>query len=227
MKTWLTVLCILAAHAVRGVNVYVAVDGNDTWDGKAPNRAGDNGPKATLTGAIEAVRAARRAQPNLPEEVRIEVRGGTYELAEPIQIRPEDSGADANAPFVIRAYQNEKPVLSGGKQITGWKKIDGKPGWWQAEIPDVLEGKWYFRSLFIDGKRKQRARTPNEGFFRIQGESPQDKPVKLKFKPGEIKKEWTQSDVEVIALLAWSDFRMFIRDVDESNHVATLSRNPT
>jgi hypothetical protein len=226
---WMPAFAILFAlcGSAYPLTLFVASDGNDAWDGKAPSRTSDNGPKATLTAAIEAVRAARRAQLNLPAQVSIEMRGGTYELAEPIQLRPEDSGADANSPFVIRAYQKEKPVLSGGRRIGGWKKIDGKPGWWRAEIPDVRDGKWHFRSLFIDGKRKQRARMPNEGFFRIQGDSPQDKPVKLKFKPGNIKEEWARSEAEVVALLAWSDFRMFIRDVDESNHVATLSRNPT
>ncbi|HOK79163.1 MAG TPA: right-handed parallel beta-helix repeat-containing protein, partial [Verrucomicrobiota bacterium] len=102
-----------------------------------------------------------------------------------------------------------------------------KSGLWQAEVPEVREGKWYFRQLFVNGKRKQRARTPNEGYYRIEGESPQDKPVKIKFKPGEIKKEWADDgDVEVVALLAWAELRMQIRSVDESNHVATLSGNP-
>src|SRR5262249_48396808 len=97
---------------------------------------------------------------------------------------------------------------------------------WLAAVPDVREGRWYFRSLFINGERKQRARTPNEGFFRIDGPGPQDKPVQLHFKPGDIKKEWADAgDVEAIALLAWADFRMFIRSVDEANHVATLSTN--
>ena len=54
----------------------------------------------------------------------------------------------------------------------------------------MRDGKWYFRTLFVDGQRKQRARTPNEGFFRIQRPSPQDRPVKLKFQAGDIKKEW-------------------------------------
>ena len=51
--------------------------------------------------------------------------------------------------------------------------------------------------------------------------------MKLKFKPGDIKKEWAgRGDVEIVALLAWSNIRMFIRDVDETNFVATLSGNP-
>ena len=37
--------------------------------------------------------------------------------------------------------------------------------------------------MFVNGERRQRARTPNEGFFRIEGASPQDKPVKFKDLP--------------------------------------------
>src|SRR5205814_7329904 len=119
------------------------------------------------------------------------------------------------------------PVISGGRLITGWNQDSQNPKLWTVQIPDVREGKWYFRQLFIHGNRKTRAKTPNTGYFRIQGASPQDKPVKLKFKPGDIKKEWAaDGEVEVIALLAWADIRMQIKAVDETNHVATLSGDP-
>ena len=118
-------------------------------------------------------------------------------------------------------------MLSGGRKLTGWKKVDGKPGLWQLEIPEVRDGSWYFRSLFVNGERRQRARTPSEGYFRIQGPSPQDSPVKIKFKAGDIKQEWAENgEVELIALLAWADLRMKIRTVDSALNVATLSGNP-
>jgi hypothetical protein len=51
--------------------------------------------------------------------------------------------------------------------------------------------------------------------------------VRLKYQPGDIKPAWAEDgDVEVIALLAWSDFRMQIRSVDDAAHIATLSGNP-
>jgi parallel beta-helix repeat protein len=111
--------------------------------------------------------------------------------------------------------------------ITGWKHDSINPNIWTVDVPGAREGKWRFRELFVNGKRKIRARTPNNGFFRIDGESSQDKPMKLKFHGEDIKKRWTAfAEVEVIALLAWSDIRMQIREVDEANHVATLSGNP-
>jgi hypothetical protein len=208
---------------------YVATNGNDQWSGRreAPARDGRDGPFATLPVALKAARAARHDPAQAKRGVTILLRAGTYELVEPLTLTPEDSGASASQPFTLAAYRREKPVVSGGRRITGWKQSEGQPNLWQAEVPGVRDGQWRFRSLFVGGERKQRARAPNEGFFRIQGASPQDQPVKLKFKPGDIKKEWAEpGDVEVVALLAWADFRMFIRAVDEANSVTTLSNKP-
>ena len=214
----------------RPFTLYVATNGNDQWSGQlaSPASNAQDGPLATLPAALKAARQAREKNSAQGlDGVTIFLRGGQYALSAPVRFTPDDSGASAKAPLVIAAYENEKPVLSGGRSLTGWKRVEGKASLWQTEVPDVRDGSWYFRTLFINGQRKQRARTPSEGFFRIDGASPQDKPVKLKFKPGDIKKEWAEAgDVEVIALLAWADIRMFIRSVDETNHVATLSTDP-
>ena len=205
---------------------HVSPQGNDGWSGRLAdvNRNQSDGPFATLPAALEAARKARRDAHAEDDQLTILLRGGTYELTAPIVLTPEDSGAGDGQPFTIAAYREEKPVLSGGRRITGWRPVAGQSGLWEAEVPFARAAP--FRSLFVNGQRAIRARTPNEGFFRIQGGSPQDKPVKLRFKPGDIQKSWAGSgEVEVIALLAWSDFRMFIRSVDEPANVATLSGN--
>lgn len=217
-----------AVCSAAPATLYVSPDGNDAWTGQVlkPSAAKDDGPKASLSAALEASRALKRDN-KAADGVTILVRGGAYYLSAPITLLPEDSGVDAMRPLTIEAYRGEKPILSGGRPITGWRKVEGKTDLWQAEIPEARDGAWNFRQLFIDGERKQRARTPNDGFFRIEGASPQDKPVKLKFKAGDIKKEWADDgEVEVIALLAWADIRMQIRAVDEEAGVATLSGNP-
>ncbi|PYK58503.1 MAG: hypothetical protein DME21_15570, partial [Verrucomicrobia bacterium] len=138
---------------------------------------------------------------------------------------PEDSGADANHPFTIAAFPNENPVLSGGRRISGWKKVEGKSGLWQTTIPEVRERKWYFRQLFINGRRKQRARTPNDGYFQAVGDYLAENPVSFKYHDGDIKKEWAGAGAEVIALHKWIDLRQFVRAVDETNRIVTLSAN--
>jgi GH141 insertion domain/Right handed beta helix region len=209
----------------RAATFYVAANGNDQWSGVLadPSPDGKDGPFASLPAAFGAARKVHASGPG-QESITISIREGVYPLREAVVLTPADSGPSPDHPFTIEAYPGEKPVLSGGQRLTGWKPVPNKPGLWQTEVPEVRQGSWYFRSLFVNGHRQQRARTPNQGFFRIQGASPQDKPVQLHFAPGDIKKEWAgPGDVEVVALLAWSDFRMYIRQVDEANHVAVLS----
>ena len=213
----LAVLFSFGSFAAEKV-YYVSPDGNDQWSG-AKAQAGDgDGPFATVQKALEASAGQAGTQ--------ILLRDGRYLLSSPIQIQARHSGSPAD-PVVIRAMENAKPVISGGRVITGWKRDAENAAIWRAEIPEARDGKWVFRQLFVNGERKVRARTPNEGFFRIQGASPQDKPVRLKFKEGDIKKEWaSRGDVEVVAMLAWADIRMQIREVDLQNKVATLAGDP-
>lgn len=211
--------CASTSHSsAKDVEVFVAPQGNDASPGS--RRA----PKATLRAAMDAVRLARQSQ---DVAATIYLRGGHYTLSQPVELTPKDSGLSAEHPLRITAWKNEKPVLSGGQRLTGWKKAADKDGLWTLDLPEVRAGQWYFRQLFVKGERAIRARTPNAGFYHIQGESPKDQPIQLKFKPGDIKKEWAESgDVEVVAFLAWGDIHMQIRAVDETKHVATLSGNP-
>lgn len=218
----------LASGWTAALALYVAPQGNDAWSGRLaePNAARTDGPLATLPAALAAARTARAAG-QAADGVTILLRGGTYFLEAPLALTPEDSGAAVDRPLIIAAHPNEQPVLSGGRRLTGWRPVAGRPELWEAEVPETRDGRWVFRQLFVNGQRRQRARMPNEGFFRIQGESPQDKPVRLRFRPGDIRPEWAaDGEVEVIALLAWADLRMQIRAVDTTNHVATLSGDP-
>jgi parallel beta-helix repeat protein len=139
-----------ARQGIPPATLSVATNGNDAWSGTlaAPNAEGTDGPLATLHRARDAARA-------LEGTIRILVRGGTYYLAQPLVLGPDDSGS-AEHPVIYAAYPNEQVVLSGGQPVTGWKQ--GKGGLWVADMPD--KG-WSFRQLFVGGERQTRARTPN------------------------------------------------------------------
>ena len=211
------------------LTLFVAPNGNDLWSGRldAPSPDRRDGPLASLAAALKTVRSLPAKDLQTSDGVSILLRGGVYELDEPVVLIPEDSGANPEKPLVIKNFEGEMPILSGGRRIENWERVEGETALWRVFIPEAKADKWYFHQLFVNGKRMQRARTPNDGFFRIQGKSPQDKPVRLNFRAGDIKKEWADDgDIEVIALLAWANIRMQIRDVDEVNRVATLSGNP-
>ena len=142
---------------------YLATNGNDQWSGRAAaaNAAGSDGPLRSLPAARDAIRRARAVGKLGP--VALRVRGGTYFLDTPLVIEPADSGS-ATAPVVFEAYENEKPVISGGRVISGFRRNGSL---WEATIPEVKAGNWYFRQLFVNGQRRQRARSPNTGYYRI------------------------------------------------------------
>ena len=205
---------------------YVSTEGNDAWSGllAAPNTPRSDGPFASLPRARQAVRALK-AQGVLTQPVTVYLRGGRYDIREPIVFTSEDSGTP-QCPVVYAGYQAEVPVLSGGRPITGWKRAPeaGSPEVWMAPVPGVKEGSWYFHQLFIDGERRQRARTPNVGVFNADGTVTADRPASFKFHANEIDPAWAaQPDAEVVMLLKWAGLRMPIRAVQPDTRTVVLA----
>jgi parallel beta-helix repeat protein len=171
-----------------------------------------DGPIKTLTEARDAMRAQRRSGKTGP--ITITIRAGVYYLPETLVLDQQDSDTIWEAP------QGEHPVISGGRVISGWTKAAGHV--WTANAPGA-----YSTQLFVGGRRGTRARTPNYGFFRVDGASSQNKPFQLRYRGDDIKEEWAdRGDVEVVAYLAWSDVRMPIVKVDKAAHLATLGSDP-
>lgn len=153
-----TVLALLVgspAFATEAV-IHVAPTGNDAAEGSRAK------PVGSLIGARDAVRRLRAAGNAGP--VRVLVADGTYRLAEPLVLTPEDGGS-AEAPVRYEAAPGAKPVFSGGRRITGFRAREN--GLWVADVPEVAAGHWYFEQLWVDGRRAQRATAPNTNWDEI------------------------------------------------------------
>jgi len=158
--------------AGRAATIYVSPAGNDAWSGtlEAPNAEKSDGPLASIAKARDAIRRLKARPEGLAGPVRVLVRGGTYYLSQTIAFGPGDSGT-SEAPISYAAYPGEKPVLCGGRKITGWEPYRGEIQ--SVALPDVRHSAWQFRSLFANGRRQIRARAPNfdrsdpyrKGFF--------------------------------------------------------------
>ena len=150
----------LAVAAPRA-DFYVAENGNDTWSGRLsePNASGTDGPLASLRGVRDVIRKMK-ARSDLTKPVTVLMRGGTYRIRKPVEFLPIDSGSK-KAPITYAAYPGEKPVISGGIPITGWKKGEGRL--WNAKVPLSGKDRWRFREMWVNGKRCIPARTPNFG----------------------------------------------------------------
>lgn len=206
---------------------FVATNGSDAWQGRLPrpDGKGSDGPFATLRRALEAAREFRRVQGRgAVQSVTIAVRGGPYFLDQPIVLRPEDSG------LLVTAYSREAPVLSGGRPIGGWKavSVEGR-NLWAAHVPEVQDGKWYFRELWMNGQRAVRARHPNKGYLRI-AELP-DKTsdwmqghTRFRFREGDFKAWPSVTNAEVVAMTRWVESRLPVAGVDEKERTISFTK---
>jgi hypothetical protein len=146
-----------AERCVKGAIFYVAQDGNDAWSGKldSPNADKTDGPFATIARAVEAIRQLKKDN-TTSEALSIVLRDGIHFLDKPITLTQIDGGSNI-CPITYMAYPGEKPIISGGKKITGtWKTY--KDQIMVCNISEVKEGKWKFNQLFVNGKRQTRAR---------------------------------------------------------------------
>lgn len=152
-------------HAADEILIHVAPDGSDAWSGRLARPAADrsDGPLATLAGARDALRKLKaQAPPDRPRRVRI--AEGIHALAEPVEFGPADSGTAA-APVIYEAAPGAKPVITGGRPVTGWQP--GPDGIWTTTVPEVKAGVWYFEQLWINGRRATRARSPNRFYHHM------------------------------------------------------------
>lgn len=148
-------------------------------------------------------------------------------MQEPLVLTPEDSGSEA-APITYAAYGDERPVLSGGRVVTGWR--EGANGVWTAELPEVRSGLWTFRQLYVDGELRRRARIPNEGFLRVASFPENDPNIhyhtdvqRFGFAPGDLEPSWKNlEDVEVIVYHFWTDSHLPIASIDPRANVVTF-----
>jgi len=202
----------------REISFYISPQGNDAWSGRRPDaRPGSgDGPFATLPAALSA--ASAELTQNRELAVNILLRGGNYELAAPIVLKPEHSGSSATRPVTVAAYRNEKPVLSAGRRITGWQKA-ATGNLWFADLPEVRAGKWYFRQLWVNGGRRQRARHPNTGYFKIAALP--DSTVswekghhRFQFQSDDLQAWPSATQGEVVAMTRWVESRLPITNID-------------
>ena len=189
---------------------YVALDGNDAWSGKlaAPNIAGTDGPFASLTRARKAIRTLKSAG-GAPAACTVMIRGGKYFLHDPLVLTGDDSG-NAQAPTTYQAYPGERPVLSGGRPVTGWKTYRGQI--LMAKVPGAKGGKWKARQLFLNGKRQTRSRWPNldpsdpmyGGWLLMQGPGEKGSITSFQYEQGALPHHWAKPSEGEVEFYMWN-----------------------
>ena len=106
------------------------------------------------------IRAAKAAGDVGPWTVR--VAPGMHAVASTLVFTPEDSEV------TWAGDAGKGSVLSGGVRLGPWRDLDG--GVWAADAPKGPDGRSvWFEQLWIGGRRAERARLPDTGYFHVAG----------------------------------------------------------
>ena len=112
--------------------------------------------------ALAQIRAAKAK--GSAEAWTVRVKPGHYVLKETLVFTPADSGTP-QAP--VTWIGEGEAVLAGGEEMRGWR--DEGAGVWSAPVPSAPDGKpAYFEQLWVNGRRADRARLPNTGYFNVR-----------------------------------------------------------
>ncbi len=207
---------------------YVSPQGNDQWSGTRPaaNWRKSDGPFATVAHALEVSRQWRRAGSGTGgQEPKIRLRGGYYFVSRSLVLTPEDSG------LLLEAFKGENPVISGGRQITGWKQstLGGRPVW-VAKVPEVVLRNWDFHELWVNGRRATRARQPYTGYYKVaevpaEGASEWTKgQQRFKFQAGDLKEWLSATNAEVVIMNRWAESRLPVLSINEQERDISFTK---
>lgn len=113
-----------------------------------------SGDVKSLQAALEKVRALRAAGTIPADRVAdVAVEPGRYAMSEPAVFTPADSRVR------FRAATAGAAVFDGGVRLPAF--TPDADGVWRAKVPNGL----LFEQLYVNGRRAQRARTPNKFYF--------------------------------------------------------------
>ena len=186
---------ILAGIIVLGASVaaqaatttfYVSPSGSDRNPGTKAR------PFRTLDRARDAARKVRRP---LHGDVVVRLLGGTYRLTHPLTLRAADSGGNGYD-IVYAAAPGSRPLISGGRRITGWTLFDRASGIYRARAPRLST-----RQLYVNGRRAVRAQSTINppGFTKTATGYTTTNAAMARWR--------NPTDIEVLANWRWKSFR--------------------
>lgn len=196
--------------AVAGA-IYVAPDGDDANPGTLAQ------PLKTVAKARDLVRTKNSA---MTADITVYLRGGTYPQTSTLTFANADSG---NGGFYVKymAYPGERPLMTGGQPIKGWKVSDATNNIYSASA-----GTTAFRQLYVNGVKAIRARTPNmlannvADFNRLSG---WDKTANNVQVPSSAVATWNNlTKVEMHINIAWGDSTLRIASITNSGTTALV-----
>jgi len=225
--------------------IWVAPGGSDANDGLSRGHA-----LASPHAARDRIRELKKKNGGeLPGPVDVLLVNGLYRLESTFDLTPEDSGAP-DRPIRYKSTRPEpgpktgiaahSPVLSGGEAVGPWRPeyVDagsGKVYVWVADVPLALRAEKparAIRELWVDGKRRTRARLPDAGYLKIEGvpAAPAGAPwnqgfASLRFEEADASL-WpiVEPGAELVGYTRWIDDHLVVKGVDLAARTVEFER---
>jgi hypothetical protein len=119
----------------RTTTIVVSPTGNDHHRGTPAK------PLRTLAAAQARARAAARDG----RAVTVVLKSGTYHLQRPLRFTGADSGSPGK-PVTWTAAPGAHPVVSGGREVTGWRPYDAGKNIFVARVPKGSDSRQLYRN---------------------------------------------------------------------------------
>ncbi len=127
-------------------SIYVSPSGNDRNPGTARR------PLRHLQYVRNLVRSLDQ---NMKKDIKVVLLNGTYRLAHPLRLGPQDSGTNGHD-VIWSAAPGAHPVISGAVRIRNWRLHDHRKNIWVAKVPAWLQS----RQVYVNGMRASVAAGP-------------------------------------------------------------------
>lgn len=183
------ILLLQTTKVTAQTNYYIdPINGNDSNIGSIEK------PFKTLTKARDFIKTVNAT---MTSNINVYLHGGDYQLSESLVFGANDGGKNGFN-VIYKAYNDEKPVITGGKQITGWTQVSGK-NYWVADVPTSAGFASYFRNIWVDGKRAVQARSGFITFHAMNYDDPNTPQVRDGFivKSADLKDYTNLSDMRI------------------------------
>ncbi|MCK6423125.1 MAG: right-handed parallel beta-helix repeat-containing protein [Aquabacterium sp.] len=227
VAAWLAAAASCAPGQGSAATVFfVAPDGSDNWSGTLAAPSGTDGPFQTLSRAKVAVQ--RQVAAGMTSDVIVQIRGGEYAQTA-LYFNHLDSGRDGYQ-VIWRNHPGERPLIHGGRRITGWQRDVGNI--YKAPVS------WPFHTLYENGVRAQKARYPNTTsdnpfvYSRTTVAVAGADTTKFGFAAGDVPAVSDPASLEVVLWPAgpdgiwnWKQQTLTVGGIDHSARILTLGRD--
>ncbi|SHE44954.1 Right handed beta helix region [Mariniphaga anaerophila] len=218
--TVLFIAAFLFSATAFAADFFVSPHGNDSAPGTQET------PFATIQKGVETIAEIFRENPN--EDCTLWLADGMHHISKPIVFDGELL-KNKNGKFQVKAIPGEHPIVSGGIEITEWKKLP--EGLWKAELPGTAKMNHPPRELFVGSQRATRARFPNNGYLRV-AKAGSDRRTHFFFQPNDFPVPAHIENVELVLLHDWSISRIPVKEIDVSQNKLTAvdsigAKNPS